>query len=263
MSGGAVTRRLLKASRLVRNKGICAFGEIVYRRLEVELNILARGRNKVVLLDGCRFPLRELPNLPMKLELLTGAYEQPERSAALRYIRPEWPVVELGGCFGVVACVTNKLLRNPEAHVVVEANPLVIPLLISNRNINHCSFKIVNRALAYDADTVTFCPERDFWGNSLYHNGGQPPVTVPATQLGQILREEGFEKFSLICDIEGQEYELVMRELDALGKAELIILEVHPHVIREEQIHALMSKLAARGFKTIDRSAQVIVLSKA
>ena len=263
MFGGTVTRKLFKAYRLLRNKGIRTFSEIVYDRVHVKVNILARGRNKVVSLDGCRFPLRELPDQPMKLELLKGAYEQPERRAALRYIRPEWPVVELGGCFGVVACVTNKLLRNPEAHVVLEANPLVIPLLTSNRDTNHCSFKIVNRALAYDADTITFRPWLDFWGNSLYHDGGQPPVTVPATQLCKILREEGFEKFALICDIEGQEYELVMQEPDALGNAELIILEVHPHVIGEERVQALMSKLAQRGFKTIDRSGQVVVLSKA
>jgi FkbM family methyltransferase len=257
-----VIRRLSKAYRLLRKKGIGTFSEVVYGRLEVKLSILVRGRNKVVSLDGCVFPLRELADLPMKLELLTGAYEQPERSAALRYIRPEWPVVELGGCFGVVACVTNKLLQNPQAHVVVEANPLVIPLLMSNRDTNHCSFKIINKALAYDSDTITFKPNLDFWGNSVHHDGGQFPVSVPTTQLSQVLREEGFEKFALICDIEGQEYELVMQELDALDNAELIIMEVHPHVIGEVQVQTLMSKLATRGFRTIDSSAKVLVLSK-
>jgi len=262
MFGGIVTRKLFKVQRLLRNKGIRAFSEIIYDRVRVKMNILALGRNKVVSLDGCRFPLSDLPDLRMKLELLTGAYEQPERRAALQYIRPEWAVVELGGCFGVVACVTNKLLQNPKAHIVVEANPLVIPLLMSNRDTNHCSFKIVNSALAYDVDTITFRPGLDFWGNSLYQDGGQPPVTVPTTQLRQILREEKFEKFALICDIEGQEYELVMREPDALTNAELIIMEVHTKVIGAEQVKALMLKLATRGFKMIDDFAQVLVLSK-
>jgi FkbM family methyltransferase len=208
------------------------------------------------------FRLKDLPNTSMKLELQTGRYERPERQAVLRYVRADRPVVELGGCFGVVACVTNKVLRDPGKHVVLEANPLVIPLLESNREANQCSFKVVNRALAYNEGTVTFRPWLDFWGNSLHHEGGESPVTVPATQLREILREENFEKFALICDIEGQEYELVTRELEVLRNADPIIMEVHPHVIGEEKVQTLLSKLATLGFETIDKSAQVVVLSK-
>ena len=206
--------------------------------------------------------MRGLADNSMKLELLTGRYERPERDAARRHIRAEWPVVELGGCIGVVACITNKLLKHAEAHVVLEANPLAIPYLKSNRDSNHCSFKILNRALAYGSETVTFQPTLNFWGNSLGHNGGQPPVTVPAIQLGQILHDEGFEKYALICDIEGYEFELVMQEPDALSKAALIILEVHPHMIGEDKVKTLLSKLADMGFKTIDQSALVVVLSR-
>jgi len=199
----------------------------------------------------------------MKIELLSGGYEQPERSAARRHIRANWAVVELGACVGVVACVTNKLLENPRAHVVVEANPLVIPHLQSNRDINHCSFKIVNAALAYDTDTVTFSPTLDFWGNSLYHQGDQSSVVVRATQLDRILVDENFASFALICDIEGQEYELVMREANALRAATLIIMEVHPHLLGEEKVRDLLSKVADLGFYIIERSESVITFSKA
>jgi FkbM family methyltransferase len=248
-----VKRKLLAAYRQLRRIG---------GRAKLKLKIFARGRNKIVALDGCRFRLRGLPDTGMKFQLLTGEYEQPERDAARRYIRPEWPVVELGGCFGVVACVTNKLLQNPQAHVVLEANPLVIPYLASNRDSNQCSFKIVNRALAYNAETVTFRPGVEFMENSVHSKSGHPSVTVPATQLSEILREENFEKFALICDVEGQEYELVMRESAALRKAELIIMEVHPHVIGDEKAQLLISKLATLGFKIIESSAQVVVLNK-
>ena len=50
----------------------------------------------------------------MKLELLSGTYEKPEREAVLRYRQPNWSAIELGGCIGVVSCITNKLLKNPE-----------------------------------------------------------------------------------------------------------------------------------------------------
>jgi FkbM family methyltransferase len=261
---GTVTGKVRAAHRLLRNKGISGFSKVVYGMARLKLEIYARGRNKIVSLDGCRFELRDIPDTPMKVELLTGRYEEPERSAARRYIRAEWPVVELGGCIGVVACITNKLLQDSRAHVVLEANPLAIPHLESNRDANGCSFKIVNRALAYDSDSVTFSPLADLWGNSLLHDGSRlPPVTVATTQLRQILQEEQFDKYALICDIEGLEYELVSREPEALRRAELIIMEVHPHMIGEEKAQTVISTFVDLGFKTIDRSALVIVLSKA
>jgi FkbM family methyltransferase len=262
MPGDLLRLKIRSAYRLLRDQGPGAFSKTLYSRTKLATSILARGRNRVVSIDDCRFKLRDLPNTQMKLELLTGNYELPERNAVRRYIRPDIPVIELGACIGVVSCVTNRRLQNPKAHVVLEANPLVIPHLQSNRDINQCSFKIVNRALAYGAESVTFSPELDFWGNSIERNGGRSSVTVKTTQLGQIAKDERFEKFALICDIEGQEYELVMQEPAALDNAELIILEVHPHVIGETKVEAVMSRLADLGFKTIDKSALVVVLAK-
>lgn len=253
--------KLLRAYRLLRQEGIAAFSVIAYRNLKLKADIFVRGRNKVVSLDGCRYDLRKLPNTLMKLKLLTGSYELPERVAARRYIRPEWAVVELGGCIGVVACITNKLLQSPERHIVLEANPLVIPHLEANRRVNGSSFTILNRALAYDREAVTFTPLEDFWGTSLYKNEGHV-VTVPTTQLSTILSENHFEDFALICDIEGEELELVFRETKAVSKARLIIMEVHPDVIGKERVSLLLAKLLDSGFQMVEQSASVMVLSR-
>jgi FkbM family methyltransferase len=217
-------------------------------------------RHGVATLDGCKFELRDIPNTRMKVELLTGRYEQLERTAARQYIRPEWPVVELGACIGGVSCVTNKLLKDPRAHVVLEANPRVIPLLESNRRDNRCSFKIVNGALAYDTDTITFSPWFDFWGNSIDHKlAASDPVTVPAVRLGQILEKEDFSSYALICDIEGQEYELVMHEPAALRAANVVIMEIHPDVIGEEKVDAIFVQMTDLGFATAQRSEDLAV----
>jgi hypothetical protein len=109
---------------------------------------------------------------------------------------------------------------------------------------------------------VTFSPWIDYWGNSLNHDGGQPPVNVPATQLSRIVSEQQFENFALICDIEGEEYDLVMRDIEVLGKAKLIIMETHPHFIGETKVHYLLATLEGLGFKTLERSALVVVLKK-
>jgi len=256
-------RKLHSVYRLLQSQGPTKFISILFTLIQLKAKIYIKGANKVVQLDHCRIALEKLPNTSMKLELLTGGYEKPEREAVLRFIQPEWAVVELGACIGVVACVTNKLLKNPTHHVVLEVNPLVLPHLKSNRDANGCAFQIIDKALAYDAETVTFSPWLDFWGNSLYHNGGQPPVTVMTTRLTDILQEQRFDKFALICDIEGQEYEMVMRETDTIEKAELIIMEVHPHILGEDKVQLMISKLAKLHFEIIGQSANVITLRKA
>ena len=74
---------------------------------------------------------------------------------------------------GVVACVTNRLLKNRTAHVVVEANPLVIPQLELNRTLNRCQFEIVNRAIAYGMESVTFRPSSNVCISSITAEGGR------------------------------------------------------------------------------------------
>ncbi len=260
---------LSSAFRFLRVHGPVKFVTTAFRVLvekweafALKKKIQMRGASKVVELDHCRFALAELPNTSMKLELLSGRYEKPEREAVLHYLQPHWNVIELGGCIGVVSCITNKLLENPANHLVLEVNPLVLPFLKSNRDANGCAFQIMDKALAYDSETVTFKPMSDFWGNSLHHDGGQPPVTVKTTTLANLLQGRQFDNFALICDIEGQEYELISREPETIRKAELIVLEVHPHIIGNEKVEFLLSTLKDLGFRILSHSKNVISFRK-
>jgi FkbM family methyltransferase len=252
-------RALHTAFTLLRDKGLGALMAAIYERADLKLKLAKAGKTNSVLLDGCQFDIQSLADTPMKLELLSGGYELPEREAARKYIKPNWPVIELGACVGVVACVTNKILTNPEAHVVVEANPAAIPHLELNRNNNRCSFKVINGAIAYGTEAVSLKPSLDFWGNSLHRNGNEPSVSVPAISLKELIQQEHFETFALICDIEGQEYELLMQEAEVIRGAAVIIVEVHPALIGEEKVTALLARLVELGFNNVERSKNVLV----
>lgn len=255
-------RKLKAALGYLHRHGLRSFCATVFDQIKVRARIWARGRNRTVALDGCVFPLGELADNLMKLALLDGSYEAPERAAVQKYLKPEWGVVEFGACIGVVSCITNKLLANPRAHVVVEINPIAVRHLEANRERNGCSFRILSRALAYDAAEVSFRPHEELWANFLTQSGTRPPVTLRATQLGAILREEGFERFALICDIEGMEFEMVMREPETVGRAELIIMELHPQMVGEEKVARMMAEFKRLGFGLEERQADVVVLSK-
>ncbi len=225
----------------------------------------ARGV-KSVTFDGCVFALDIIPSNAIKASLLKQKYERFERHAVLKYLRPEYPVVELGACIGVVSCVTNRILKNPASHVVVEANSRVISILENNRNSNHCEFEILNLALAYDLATVTFSPASDIRGTSLRENVYDsleiPSVTVATTGLGEIVTQRGYDRFTLICDIEGYEYELVLREPHILERVDTFILETHARMIGETKYSEMMRKLAELGFRTIDQDSFVVVMRR-
>jgi FkbM family methyltransferase len=260
-----LTRRFAKAKHLMQAEGPWSVIRSVSSSIWLRSRLRAMAHKKSVELDGCTFSLRSIPDSFTKLFLLTNRYELPERRAVVRHLRRDLPVIELGGALGVVACITNKLLEDPTSHVVVEANPLAIAQLKLNKESNHCGFEIVNRAIAYGVDTVTFSPAVDLAGTSIDADGTQlegteRPVTVEATQLGKLVGGHGFGRFSLVCDIEGKEYDLVCHEIEVLKSADAIIMETHARIIGEEKIKLMMNKLTDIGFEVVQEDDYVITL---
>jgi FkbM family methyltransferase len=232
----------------------------VYEHSRLMWQIKTKVHKPDVRLSRCKFNLDQITDFPTKVELIMNKYEAPERWAVARYVRQDLPVVELGGSMGVVACVTNRLLKNPAAHVVVEANPLVIPQLELNRSLNHSRFEILNRAIAYGMESVTFRPSSNVCISSITAVGDQAPVTVETIELRDIVRDRGFTRFNLICDIEGLEYDLAVHEMDILKNADTIILETHARFIGEDKCGLMMSKLKDVGFRVVKEIGYVVVL---
>jgi FkbM family methyltransferase len=146
---------------------------------------------------------------------------------------------------------------------VVEANPLAIPLLAEIRDDNQCKFEILNRAIAYEKPSVTFRPNFNLCANSLQQKGQKEEwVTVAATTLRDIVDERKFDSFSLIGDIEGYEFDVVLNDAEVLRKASTIILETHARFIGEAKTAQLLTRLEDLGFKVVDQEASVVVLKQ-
>ena len=95
-------------------------------------------------LRGMRFiVLRELTRQGFRGPFLLGLYEMPER-LLLHHLPTDSTLLDLGGCLGVLSCLANRRLRNPAGHVVVEANPALIPVLTANRDRNGARFTVVH-----------------------------------------------------------------------------------------------------------------------
>jgi len=224
-------------------------------------------------MDGCTFVLSS-PLIPhySKCTFVSGKYERDMRGLIKRHLCRGGATIELGASIGVVSCITNSLLDDPKAHVVVEANPEIIPLLEANKEENKSGFTVKYAAIAYGSDTVPFYVHKKSTGGSV-HFKTDKEVKVPTISLKQILDESGFNNVNLIVDIEGAEIPLIANEADVIGDhVRKLFIEMHPPESKEIIFHRktpqdeasanALRTLEKKGFVLIDQSYTVYVLEK-
>lgn len=242
-----------------RKKGIRLIvrDRVRWYRLRIEVNNWFVGKGveltgNRVRMHGLRFDVdNPLVSIRYKGTLFFGRYEIEEIALVRRYVDPGLPVVELGGSIGVVASVTNRLLQQPDRHVVVEASPVLVPTLEANRTLNGCSFVIEHAAVAYGTDAVEFPVEGHFLLSRVGGSGNS--VGVRATTLGKLLDKYGFETINLISDIEGMEIELVENESEVLrDRVKTLVMETHPDIRGHDDISTMLVTLGRLGFDPLE-----------
>jgi FkbM family methyltransferase len=150
------------------------------------------------------------------------------------------------------------MLADRARHVVVEANPALVPLLMQNRDLNGCRFAVLNRAVAHGAPVMEFHVADDVLSSSL-HVPGRQSVAVPTTTLRGVLDEQQFERCTVICDIEGAELELVEHESDTLSsRVAMLIVELHDRLVGPAQASRIRKMLDDAGFEPVDRVWETI-----
>lgn len=83
-------------------------------------------------------------------------FEIEEQYQAYKYIKEDDIVLELGGRYGTVSVLINKILNNKTNHVVVEPDTTIIHALEKNRNNNDCNFHIVNKFISNTPKKIYF-----------------------------------------------------------------------------------------------------------
>lgn len=186
------------------------------------------------------------PNRYLAGAIRLGGIEIAEQQA-LRYLDPTLPVIELGCGIGVIACLTNRRLRDPSAHLCVDGNAQALALAAENGVRNGCQFSTLHAALAYDTQTVRFGSDENILYGGI--NTPYPTSVVPAVTLADLLRRAGFQACTLICDIEGAESEMLEREGDVIqAHVRHLIMELHPSRYGQTGVERIQSGIARLGF---------------
>lgn len=234
-----------------------------FRRRRVERHIARHGSTFDY--HGLSVNVPRAAGLSAMNALLRGKYEREEAALIARHLPPDLPVIELGGSLGVVSKLIRSRLSDGVPHLVVEANADLVP--ICRENVGESASRIIHAAVFHDGPVARFRVGADVHSSALDASGRAGQLCeVPAVTLRSLLAEIGEpERFVLVSDIEGAEYALFEREADALRRADLAIVEIHPkafqHWGRSEA--DFMALLPAAGLVVADRVADVLLLRRA
>jgi len=200
--------------------------------------------------DGLRitYPKSQV-SLGFRSRFHHDVYEQEERQLARKYIRATDRVLELGACIGVVSCIVHRLLEPGTTHVVVEANPFLIPTIYKNKELNSLDF-VVEHCMVSQKRLNTFYVQNVIVGGTAVCKT-ERSVTVPGRSLDELwTMYGGFDTF--IVDIEGGEYDLFLENLELVRQFRLVIMEQHEFILKKEKTEAIRNALRESGFELVE-----------
>ncbi|MGB7321206.1 MAG: FkbM family methyltransferase [Albidovulum sp.] len=193
-------------------------------------------------------------------------YEEEEAGMVQGFMAPGTNVIELGGCMGIVSALIRKTIGPDAQHIIVEANPRLVPICEANATIGAAEGKTRVLAAAIDysgAETVTFAAGPNAHMGRV-GAGGEAGVTVPALQLSELAKTLPDGPFALVCDIEGGELSLFAAERDLLNRIDLIVLETHPHIYAggAADMAPMMAAICDSGLELVKEEKDVICFQR-
>lgn len=94
---------------------------------------------------------------------------------------------------------------------------------------------------------------------------GNHAIQVNCTRLSDIISEHMTAGFSLVCDIEGAEVEMLHSEPEVFSRCRFALMELHRFMLNGKTIEVddtLQILIGPLGFRLVDRNGPVVCLAK-
>jgi FkbM family methyltransferase len=206
-------------------------------------------------------------NYQQAVSLFLGFYEKSERRLIRKFLRNDLDVIELGSGVGVISCAILAMMGEQRRLLCVEANPKAIPALKANvdRNLpRRKAVSVINQGISYtSADTLHFRADDAILGSRVTGKCSATDIVQPA-RLGGIYRQSRFERFALVCDIEGAEAGILLHDREILRHCDQIIAELHHTSLegREYTVTNLAGMVERLGFRQVGRRHDVFAYER-
>lgn len=191
-------------------------------------------------------------------------YEASEATLIVQNLKRDMPVIELGGCMGVISALIRNQIGPSAQHIVVEANSTLANFCRPNamQGAAEGATEVIVAAVDYSgAETVNFSLGSAALSGRVRSDGG---LSVPTTTLAKLAAKLPAGEFALICDIEGAEVPLVDNELELLGRVGVFVLETHPKLYpgKKDDVKALVAKIESTGLRCVGQIKDVFAFSR-
>lgn len=190
--------------------------------------------------------------------LFKETYEEFECRMVLSALRPGDRVLEIGCGIGLVSLLATRVVG--EGNVLsCEANRSLEHLIRSNYALNGWQPSLVMKPVTADGRDVVFHNNENLVTSSTFERN-LPGVAerVESVAIEDVIASH--RPNVIIMDVEGAEAEL-LQETDLKG-IELIIVEMHPHIVGEDKIQKVFDALLVLGFKISKQEHKTYVLSR-
>lgn len=185
-------------------------------------------------------------------------YEDTERDLIGRILKPGMRTLEIGTGIGFVSLVAARICGEHNVFCY-EANPELEPTIKRNFALNGLTPNLTMRAVTVDGEPITFFKSDNIISSSLYdRKRDDKQIVVESEALSDVLAKH--DPSALIMDVEGAEIQLLGVDLKNVAD---IIVELHPHIVGEDAIAALISDLKNRGYVMLSNNRKTSHFARA
>lgn len=187
-----------------------------------------------------------------QISISSKEYESEECELIDRYI-PDQDVIELGGGIGYISLIIDTNISNDFQHIVIEPNKRLIPIIEDHKFLNNSSFKILNKAYSYDSKKVEVDIKESFESSSSYYVDNDDLEEIESITVKEIAKNFDIINFSLVIDIEGEEYSLIEKEIDFISNyCNFLVIEFH-NVENENRYDKVLNLLEKENFRKLEK----------
>lgn len=206
---------------------------------------------------------REYSTPAIHASIFWGFYESAEIRLINKFLKPDLPVIELGGSLGIVSSFILRKLNVKSSLTVVEANAFLLPTIeknIKRHNHKNIPTTLIQKAIAY-SNAFVYMGITDDNTTSRICGSDQFGTLVEAIELNSITPEK---PYALVCDIEGAEAALLQEDKAALKNCFQLFIELHETTYKGRiyRYENLIDLLIMNGFIVKSRDGNVIFLER-
>lgn len=218
---------------------------IYYLRKNLIYLIRRITKPKVVKNYGIKINLDKNISPFIRNYIYSGRYEKKELYILKNVINNNDKILEVGTGLGFLSIYCSKILGSNKV-LTYEANRELFNIIRQNFKLNNVNPKLVNAILSdKKSSDYIFINEENFWSSSVIkRNSKAKKIKVPTENINNVITDNIIN--FLIIDIEGGEKDLIYKI--NFSKIKKILIEIHPHVIGDNECSKIISYLIKKEF---------------